>query len=396
MRAHTRVELDMKRSFTIGFDAKHANRGNTTRSSYARFIIGALADACPKSAYFRMYIESVESHKEFEALAMHHNVEAMEPDGVLWRRLSGLWRLWHVGRDMELGDVELYHALAGVVPFGLERRNIRSVATIHSLEFLRLRRLFSPIFNLYRRAIMLSSMRRADRIVAVSECVKRDLVRYLRMDAEKIDVIYGGCHRRFTEPVSMEQVDEVRERYNLPQRYLLISGTHSPRKNMELIIEALPNIDPDISLVVVGRGTKHTETLLRRIKALGLEQRVVMLYGVADEDMPAIYYAALAYLMLSIYEGFSTTVVEAISVGVPVIAAKGSSLEEAGGDGSIYLEPNDREGLVKAVERIAEDTALRQSMIDRGRDYASRFRPEVIAYSILNTYRRIGVDIPME
>ena len=100
--------------------------------------------------------------------------------------------------------------------------------------------------------------------------------------------------------------------------------------------------------------------------------------------------------MLSIYEGFSTTVVEAISVGVPVIAAKGSSLEEAGGDGSIYLEPNDREGLVKAVERIAEDTALRQSMIDRGRDYASRFRPEVIAYSILNTYRRIGVDIPME
>ena len=80
MRAHTRVELDMKRSFTIGFDAKHANRGNTTRSSYARFIIGALADACPKSAYFRMYIESVELHKEFEALAMHHNVEAMEPD----------------------------------------------------------------------------------------------------------------------------------------------------------------------------------------------------------------------------------------------------------------------------------------------------------------------------
>lgn len=393
MRAFDRV--DMKRSFTIGFDAKHANRGNTTRSSYARFVIGALAEACPRSAYFRMYIESGEPHAEFEALSMRHNVEAMEPDGALWRRLSWLWRLWHVGKDMERGDVELYHALAGVVPLGLQRRNIRSVVTIHSLEFLRLRRLFRPIYNLYRRAIMLSSMRRADRIVAVSECVKRDIVRYLHIDAEKIDVIYGGCHHRFTEPVTTEQVDEVRERYNLPERYLLVSGTHSPRKNIGHIIEALPDIEPDVSLVIVGRGTKQTEALKRRVKALGLEQRVVMLHGVAAEDMPAIYHAALAYLMMSLYEGFSTTIVEAISVGVPVIAAKGSSLEESGGEGSIYVEPQDREDLVAAVERVVGDAALRQSMIERGKEYASRFRPEVIAYSILNTYRRIGVDVPM-
>lgn len=393
MRAFDRV--DMKRSFTIGFDAKHANRGNTTRSSYARFIIGALAEASPRSAYLRMYIESGEPHDEFEALAMRHNVEAMEPDGALWRRLSGLWRLWHVGRDMELGDVELYHALAGVVPLGLQRRNIRSVVTIHSLEFLRLRKFFRPVYNIYRRMLMLSSMRRADRIVAVSECVKRDIVRYLHIDAEKIDVIYGGCHRRFTEPVSESQIEQVRERYNLPERYILVSGTHSPRKNIAHIIEALPDIDPSVNLVIAGRGTKHTEALKRRVKALGMEDRVVMLHGVANEDMPAIYHAARAYLMMSLYEGFSTTIVEAITVGVPVIAAKGSSLEESGGEGSIYVEPQDHDALVEAVERVVHDEALRQSMIERGREYASRFRPEVIAYNVLNTYRRIGVDIPM-
>ena len=385
----------MKRSYTIGFDAKHANRGNTTQSSYARFVIDALSNACPKSAYFRMYIEKREPHSGYEALAERANVESMEPDGVLWRKLSWLWRMWHIGRDMERGDVDLYHALAGLVPFGLERRNIRSVVTIHSLEFLRLRRLFSPIYNFYRRAIMLSSMRRADRIIAVSECVKQDLIRLLHIDADKIDVIYGGCHTRFNEAVTEEVMERVRDRYNLPTRYLLVAGKHNAHKNLNHIIETLPQIAEDVDIVIAGRGTAQTANLVRRMKALGVEERVHLLYGVADEDMPAIYHGAVAYLMLSLYEGFSTTIVEALTVGVPVIASRGSSLEEVGGPDSIYIGTDDRKGLLDAIKRILESEELRTQMIERGKEYAQRFRPEVASYNLLNCYRRIGIDIPM-
>ena len=385
----------MKRSYTIGFDAKHANRGNTKQSSYARFVIDALSSACPKSAYFRMYIEQSEPHSDYDALAERPNVESMEPDGVLWRKLSWLWRMWHIGRDMERGDVELYHALAGLVPYGLARRNIRSVVTVHSLEFLRLRRLFSPIYNFYRRAIMLSSMHRADRIVAVSECVKRDIVRYLHINEDKIDVIYSGCHRRFSEPVTEAEMERVRERYNLPNRYLLVAGRHNARKNLNHIIETLPQMDSDVDIVIVGRGTEQTTNLVRRMKALGVESRVRLLYGVADKDMPAIYRGATAYLMLSLYEGFSTTIVEALTVGVPVIAARGSSLEEVGGPCSIYVESDDRKGLLEAINRVLGSEELRQQMVERGWEYAQRFRPEVIAYNLLNCYRRIGIDIPM-
>ncbi len=385
----------MKRSYTIGFDAKHANRGNTMQSSYARFVIDALSSACPKSAYFRMYIEKSEPHSDYEALAERPNVESMEPDGMFWRKWSWLWRMWHIGRDLERGDVELYHALAGLVPLGLERRNIRSVVTVHSLEFLRLRRLFSPIYNFYRRAIMLSSMRRADRIIAASECVKQDLMRYLRIDADKIDVIYGGCHRRFSEPVTELEMERVKERYNLPERYLLVAGRHNARKNLNHIIETLPQMDSDLDIVIVGRGTSHTENLVRRMKTLGVEDRVRLLYGVADEDMPAIYHGATAYLMLSLYEGFSTTIVEALTVGVPVIASRGSSLEEVGGPDSIYVKPGDQAALLAAINSVVESEELRQQMIERGKEYAQRFRPEVIAYNLLNCYRRIGIDIPM-
>ena len=385
----------MKRSYTIGFDAKHANRGNTKQSNYARFVIDALSNACPKSAYLRMYIEKSEPHSDYDALAERPNVESMEPDGVLWRKLSWLWRMWHINRDMERGDVELYHALAGLVPYGLARRNIRSVVTVHSLEFLRLRRLFSPIYNFYRRAIMLSSMHRADRIVAVSECVKRDIVRYLPINEDKIDVIYSGCHHRFSEPVTEAEMERVRERYNLPNRYLLVAGRHNARKNLNHIIETLPQMDRDVDIVIVGRGTEQTANLVRRMKALGVESRVRLLYGVADEDMPAIYRGATAYLMLSLYEGFSTTIVEALTVGVPVIAARGSSLEEVGGPDSIYVGSDDRKGLLEAINRVLGSEELRAQMAERGQEYAQRFRPEVIAYNLLNCYRRIGIDIPM-
>lgn len=365
------------------------------QSSYARFVIDALSSACPKSAYFRMYIEKSEPHADYDALAEKPNVESMEPDGVMWRKLSWLWRMWHIGRDMERGDVDLYHGLAGLVPLGLERRNIRSVVTVHSLEFLRLRRLFSPVYNFYRRAIMLSSMRRADRIIAASECVKQDLMRYLHIHADKIDVIYGGCHRRFSEPVTEFEKERVKERYNLPGRYILVAGRHNARKNLHHIIETLPQMDGDLNVVIVGRGTAQTENLVRRIKALGVEDRVRLLYGVADEDMPAIYHGATAYLMLSLYEGFSTTIVEALTVGVPVIASRGSSLEEVGGPDSIYVKSGDRKALVKAIKRVVESEELRAQMVERGREYAQRFRPEVIAYNLLNCYRRIGIEIPM-
>ena len=394
--AHTACDnyrATMRRNNTIGFDASNANTGNSTLSSYARFIIDALSDACPRRSYFRMYIPSNEPHADYERIAAKHNVESMEPDGSLWRKFSGLWRIWGIGRDMERGDVELFHGLNGFIPFGLEKRNIRSVATVHSLEFLRLRGFFSPIHNLYRRAIMLSSLRRADRIIAISEMVKHDLIRYLHIDRDKIEVIYRGCAQHFTLPISDEQIEQIKERYKLPEHYVLCVGTDVPRKNLGHLIETLPKVSSDISLVVAGRATSNTQHIAHRIKSLGLADRVTMIHGVADEDLPAIYKNAIAYLMPSLYEGFSSTIVEAITVGTPVIASKGSSLEEAGGPETIYLNPTDREAWATAIERLANDEELRQRMIEAGHKFSSRFRRELIAYNLQNCYRRIGVNI---
>jgi glycosyltransferase involved in cell wall biosynthesis len=234
----------------------------------------------------------------------------------------------------------------------------------------------------------------ADRIVAVSDSVKRDAVKHLHIDPDKIDVIYRSCDKCFYKPLDEQQRDEVRSRYGLPERYMLTVGTQSERKNISLIIEAMAELqDRELQLVIVGRGTGNSERIRHRLKSLGLEDRVKILYGVPSSDLPAIYAEAEIFINASFYEGFGQSIVEALTMGVPTIATSGSSHEEAGGAFSIYVSPTNHRELKEAIERVAGDSELRESMSSQGREYATRFRSEVIAYNLINCYRRIGIDL---
>jgi glycosyltransferase involved in cell wall biosynthesis len=114
---------------------------------------------------------------------------------------------------------------------------------------------------------------------------------------------------------------------------------------------------------------------------------------VAAEDMPALYANAIAYLSTSRYDGFNYHIVEALNIGTAVIATTGTSHEEAAGPDSIYVSGEDSDALIEAIERVALDRELRENMAIKGKEYAQRFRPEVIAYNILKCYDRIGVEI---
>lgn len=393
-RARTyKYVVEMKRNNTIGFDAKYATTGDATLCSYALFMIEAIARACPRRSYFRMYVTEDDTTPDYERLKAIHNVESMEPDGALWRAMPWLWRLLPICRDLKRGDVDLYHSLTEWLPWGLQRRGIRSIVTVHSLEFLHLKGFFSPLHTTLRRLTLLSSLHRADRIIAISENIKQGLQRYLNVDGDKIDVVYRGCHERYAEPVTASEQQRVSERYHLPRRFMLFVGTQTPRKNIAHLIEAMASVEPDTELVIVGRATTYTQHIKRRIKSLGIAERVHMLHGVSDKDMPAIYSLASLYVMPSLYEGFPPTIVEALTMGVPVIATRGSSMQEAGGPNSVYVDSSDHAELARAINEVMTNEELRTEMIREGRSYASRFRPEVVAYNILNCYNRIGIDI---
>lgn len=383
----------MKRTVTIGFDARHAIEGETALSSYSRYIIEAMATACPRHGYFRLYADRVSSNADYLALAERHNVESMLPDGRVWRRMAWLWRLYAIGRDLERGDVELYHSLDEHLPYSLGRRNIRSVVTVHTLDFLSTKTFQNPVESASRRLMTLSSLRRADRIIALSESLKREIIEAFDIDSDRIDVIYRGCDHAYSIPPTAEELEAVREQYALPERFILTAGTQYQRKNTAIILEALTMTADDLHLVVASRTTAYTAVLQAHATELGIAHRLHIVEPTTTPHRVALYHLAEAYIQMSLYEGFATAIVEALTTETPVVASRGTSHEEAGGSTSIYVDSDDAKALAEALERIATDDDLRREMKLRGKSYVARFRPEVAAYNILNCYRRINVDI---
>lgn len=383
----------MKHNYTIGFDARSANSENSEIGCYGRFIIKALAEACPENAYFRMYTPKHQPQREYDALDSLPNVESMEPDGAIWRKLSLLWQMFRMSKDAKRGDVELYHGLEGRLPYGLRRRGIRSVVSVHNLISLR----FTKYYNIFERVIeyirLSSACHRADRIIAASEATRRDIAHLLGVSHEKIDVVYEGCNPLYSREISDEDVAAVRKKYDLPERYILNIGDMVERKNFGLIVEAMAELPDDINLVVVGEQTSYTKRVKRRLKILGFENRVHFRRNVATQDRAALYKGADIFINPSRFEGFSVEILEALSVGVPVIATRGSSLEEAGGKHSIYVSDRDCGELVDAIERLSSDEQLREKMIEEGKHHVTHFRSEVAAYNIMKCYRRIGIDL---
>lgn len=384
---------DMKHNYTIGFDARSANAENSGIGSYGRFIIKALADACPENAYFRMYTPKRNPQREYDELDNLPNVESMEPDGSIWRKLSSLWQLFRVAEDAKRGDVELFHGLESRLPYGLGRKDIRSVVNIHDLISLRYTNYYNIIERIVEYIMVSSACHRADRIIAASEATKRDIAHLLGVSHEKIDVVYPGCNPLYSKDISDEEVAAVKKKYDLPDNYILTIGEMSERKNCGLIVEAMAELSERYNLVVVGEQTSYTKRVKRRVKSLGFEDRVHIRRSVALADRPALYKGAEIYIHPSKFEGFAVEILEALTVGVPVIAARGSSLEEAGGKHSIYVSSKDCGELVEAIERLHNNEPLCQEMINEGRLHAKLFRSEIAAYNIMKCYRRIGIDL---
>ena len=236
-------------------------------------------------------------------------------------------------------------------------------------------------------------LHRVDRIVAVSESVKRDIIKHCNIYSDKVDVVYSGVAKRFTEPVSEETMEEVGTRYNLPARYILGVGAQIERRNMLKVIKILPLIDHEMHYVIVGRATAYTARLQRAAAELGVGDRVHFIHDAKEEDMPAIYHRATMLINISKYEGFASSLAEALTTGTPCIASRRLCMEEIAADAAIYINTNSRDELIGAIRRLTEDSKLRDRLTTEGLRHATRFRPEVVAFNLINCYRKVGIDI---
>lgn len=375
----------------IGFDGKRAFHNTTGLGNYSRTLIRGLATWYPEHEYF---LFNPKPSRKFSK-PVFPQVHEVLPSGFLNKTFSSAWRSSWVKKDLEQLGIQLYHGLSHEIPHGIQHTAIPSVVTIHDLIFERYPEQFGKInVQLYRHKFQYAC-HNANRIIAISQQTKRDIMDLYGVDEAKIDVCYQSCDPAFAEIISEEDKERTRKRYNLPPQFFLYVGSIIERKNLLGICKALHiNNNHSLPLVVIGDGGAYKQKVKAYILEKGLASRVIFLsetqaIGKDPGELATIYQLATALVYPSFYEGFGIPVLEAMWSGVPVITSSGSCLPETGGNAPLYVDPANAEDIAVAMMRIQEHEDLRKEMTRLGHIQAQNFTLEKCTDELMKVYKKL-------
>jgi glycosyltransferase involved in cell wall biosynthesis len=374
----------------IGFDAIRALRNGTGLGNYSRGVLRGLRLASPDLS---MVLYSPRAPRPDWAGLPVTLAAPLHLPPPAWRSrgVRAVWRTFRLGRHARRDGISLYHGLTHEIPRDLPATGIPSVVTMHDLLFLRHPEFFPVIDRVSYAWRYRWSAQHATAIVAVSAGTRTELMDAFGIPGERITVIPPARDDRFAARPAPEAIAAARTRHQLPSEYLLSVGTLEPRKNQALAIEALAQLGPGAPpLVLVGRDGGSAAALADLARARGVTSRVLFRSGVSDADLPAVVAGASVSCYLSVAEGFGMPIVEALSAGVPVVAAAGGCLPEAGGPGSRFVAPDDAAALAAAVREILDDSALATRMRETGLRHAARFDGVSLARRLLAVYDAVS------
>jgi glycosyltransferase involved in cell wall biosynthesis len=378
----------MKDSMIIGFDAKRIVRNGTGLGNYCRTLIN---DMIRYNTNNRLLLYTPDKGRDElrNQIIESDKSEFVFPKKKLGKIYKSLWRTKNIVKQLIDDKIQIYHGLSGELPLGLKNSDIKSVVTIHDLIFLRHPEYYHWLDRKIYTWKFHQTIKQADKIIAVSECTKRDIVEFGKINPEKIEVIYQSCNPKFTTTPSEKNTEIVTKKYNLPKRYLLCVGTIEERKNLMLAVNSLKFLPEDIHLVAVGKKTKYADKVKKQADKIGVSPRLHLLSGVNDDELNVIYKNAEVFVYPSRYEGFGIPIIEAIFCGLPVVACTGSCLEEAGGPDCSYVNPDDEEGMSTAIIHLLNNEEERKRRITSSHKYVQKYKGTNIAEQVFELYKTI-------
>ncbi len=355
----------------IGYDGKRAVNNMTGLGNYSRLVIEAMARRHPGDDHM-IYAPEQLSNPRLDPILHLQNVALRTPPRF-WALPKALWRSWGVTADIRRDDVDIYMGLSNELPLNIRHAAVPTVLVMHDVIYRRLPECYTKADRKLYDFKYGHSCLIADRIIAISESTRHDIIEYYGVEEEKIEVIYQGCNSIFRKTAPHSERERLRQLYNLPRRYLIQVGSIEERKNLELSVRALTAIPDDIQLIAVGNGRRYLREMQLLAAELGVASRLKIYSNVPFTDLPGLYQMATASLYPSRYEGFGIPILEALESNTPVIAADTSSLPEAAGDAAILLHPDDVKAMAHAINAIASGSADVQAMTARGKQHAQRF-----------------------
>lgn len=369
----------------IGFDAKRAFFNRSGLGNYSRNMLQLLTQHYSQHEYY-LYTPSDKNTISFD-LSKQPIIKI--PQGWANRKLKSLWRSLWMAKDLQRDSIDLFHGLSNQLPKNIEKFTGKSVVTIHDLIFLRYPELYKKADRIIDTRKFSHAAKMADRVIAVSQQTKNDLVDFLQIPADKISVVYQNCHTSFEQLLDTEQLESFRVEHRLPKDYILSVGTIEARKNIGIVIEALQKGEIDTPLVVVGSPTPYLNQLKELIAQKTFKPTVIFLHHVSLHNLPSLYQMAKVFVYPSIFEGFGIPILEALHSNTPVITSQGSCFPESGGDAALYIDPHNVDSVIDALNKVLNDTELQQDMIRKGQQHRKKFAGNKIAHDLMAVYQQV-------
>jgi glycosyltransferase involved in cell wall biosynthesis len=291
--------------------------------------------------------------------------------------------------DTLMPGIDVYHATNYFLP---PARAAKRVVTFHDLAFIRHPELCSPkISGMFARNAGRFAGE-ADAVIACSESTRADTVELLKADPAKVVVAYEAVDEDFMPVDRAEAAEQVARAYGIKQPFLLFVGTVEPRKNLRTLVQAFAQVAGEIphKLVLAGGRGWNSEPVFEAIDRLGLQDRVVCTGFVGGHnDLACFYSAADLFVFPSLYEGFGLPLLEAMTCGCPIAAAKNSSIPEVAGAAAVYFDPHSPEDMADCIRKLLEDAPMRYSLVARGLVQAGKFSWDNCARATLDVYKRV-------
>ena len=270
--------------------------------------------------------------------------------------------------------IDLLHALAFAGPKVI---SIPWIATIYDLSFMRYPQSFNTLNRIYLTWAVRTAVRRADRLIAISESTKRDLVALCGASPERVSVIYCGKDAAFVPATDRAALDAWRAARGVPEKMILFVGTLEPRKNVARLLRAFARAKraahlPHKLVLIGARGWKYAAVDIV-IAQEEIANDVIFAGYVPQDELPRWHQAADLFVYPSLYEGFGMPPLDAMACGTPVVTSNAASLPEVVGDAAIRIAPEDETALTDALVHALTDRAPREQMIARGLTQAARF-----------------------
>jgi glycosyltransferase involved in cell wall biosynthesis len=352
---------------TIGIDARMYGYAQTGIGNYIRHLVGSIIETDKKNNFVIFLNE-----EEFDSFPI-------KSERIKKIKIKAKWYSW---REQLIFPYNLYKERLDLMHFTHFNSPIlylgKSIVTIHDITpyFFPGHKMKSIIRKAGFRLVFSSSVRKAKKVIAVSNATKKDIVTYFKIKPEKIEVIYEGADQQFKVTEETE-IENLKHKYHLNKPFLFYTGVWRNHKNLVGLIKAFKIVKEryqlDINLVLGGKEDPYYPEVRKTWQELELGQEIIPVGFIDQKELPIFYNAAYAFIIPSFYEGFGLIGLEAMNCRTPVISSNSTSLPEILGDAAIYFDPNKPEEIAEKIHLVFRDKVLYNKLKIKGFEQAKKY-----------------------